>query len=51
MHFRPYIAQVDDAKVDDPLTPSTLHAIPERFRRWLNTVLHAASVTPLPIGR
>ena len=30
--------------------PASPHVIPDRFRRWVNTVLHAASVTPLPIG-
>jgi energy-coupling factor transport system ATP-binding protein len=28
-----------------------VHAIPERFRRWVNTILQAASVMPLPMGR
>jgi hypothetical protein len=30
--------------------PLMLHVIPERFKRSANTVLQAASVTPLPIG-
>jgi hypothetical protein len=31
--------------------PSFVHFMPERFSRCANTVLHAASVTPLPIGK
>ena len=31
--------------------PATPQLIPERFRRCANPVLHAASVTPLPIGK
>jgi hypothetical protein len=31
--------------------PSAFQVIPDCFSRWVNTVLHAASVTPLPIGK
>ena len=36
------------ARIDAPvLTP---HFMPAHLNRWLNTILQAASVTPLPIG-
>jgi hypothetical protein len=30
--------------------PASRHRIPERFKRWLTKVLHAASTTPEPMG-
>ena len=43
-----------NASTRRPITtapPSFVHFMPERFSRCANTVLHAASVTPLPMGK
>jgi hypothetical protein len=31
--------------------PAIVHAIPERLSRWVKTILQAASVIPLPMGK
>jgi len=44
------VALREGAEGEDRLAAVGRQCIPERFMRWVASVLHAASVTPEPIG-
>ena len=50
MPNRPF-ALNERTKRQDGLPPGVTPAHPERFSRWVTSVLHAASTTPEPMGR
>ena len=45
------LALVECAQGQDGLPPAWRQRIPERFIRWVASVLHAASTTPEPMGK
>ena len=48
---REALALVEGAQRQDGLPPARRQRIPERFIRWVASVLHAASTTPEPMAR